>query len=358
MKILVKDLLKLNNRKCGVYLCGSEVENLVKFNEFDEFQVKPEIFDEIDERDLGKGEDRIPFESHHFTIACDESLQRQSNSLEDIIEDYMGGKYPDDLDNSVYSGYIDFYDGVPIMIRLLNISLNTKKTYYLNREYLEKFRNDILFKMNRHFIIPPVVIDIDEVSLEARYTTDNIKIKVSELDNPKYTFDCNTKMTDNLRELFTDDWFEGEPRIHEELLFLINGLTLEDDIKPIPLSKTPRISLSTYTDYEDDDAEWWDYGTSIWTLNLDGKPVILYSVDDGYYTEEGYSFVLDDEKFKEVRQLIRDIIVPKLEPIPEELFVTEDTELEFEDNDYMRHEIIDNTLHCIINTETYNNMKG
>ena len=54
MKMTVKDLLKLNRKGIGTYLCGfdegEDLEHLVKFEKPNKYQFVPEIMDEVDDR--------------------------------------------------------------------------------------------------------------------------------------------------------------------------------------------------------------------------------------------------------------------------------------------------------------------
>ena len=372
MKMTVKELLKLNRKAIGTYLYGfeegQELEYLVKFEKPNKYQFIPEIMDEVDDKYFNKYfGDNAPFKSYHFTIACDDTLSNVSNTLDDIIDLYFMNDENLPLNGVIYSGDMDFYEDKLIMIRLYDIDVKLIKIYYFNEEYLNKFRHDIVFKMNEwsEDIMAENDNHLSEDGKKALFCltwNENVEFDMEKLGHPKYIFDANTEISYEMKRKFmgcNKEWFsDGLPKIHENLLFILVGLPVDDrtdDVKPIPLSEMPRISLSMYECFEEDGKEYFNEETSIWSINLDGKPILLYCVQDGYYSANDDFLVLDKAGFDETRELLRNIAIPKLADIPKELILTEDSEITFECmDDIIRYEVIDNTLHCIISTELYN----
>lgn len=366
MKIKVKDLLNLNRKDLKVFSV-EEYHRVMQFEPHDTKQVLPLLNDELEERDLINRGKRIPFTCTRVNVS--ESVNNGETKimirLDDIVENYverdfrnMGG-----IDSGIFIVNIYYYDGKPIIISKENMAWNVTEMYFMNREYLNKFRNDVLFVVHNTF--GPKHIGTRQFHIEG-CGNDRIDVDLDNMEKLFMTFDSKTDTDQELiKKIFCDSDFKGEPCVPSVVLQSIAGYPIDDsnvntadDFAPLPIKNHPRLSLSLHLnsdelpeDYFEGDWDW--QSSSIWTLNIDGIPTLLYMLEDAYYVQSDWVYILNEEKYPELTKIIRDLYVPEFKEIPDSEFVTEEDEIEIDDSELITHEIRDNTLYSIVHLDKY-----
>ena len=367
MKIKVKDLLALERKECGFYLV-EELDTLLKLNNPTNLQILPEIPDELENRDLViRGSDvSLNYKHYEYSYAVD-----SCGNNRDRIECMLENAAIDNViqDTSTYAVFVDFYDDKPIIIKLWDISLHTTKMYFMNKDYLQKFRNDWLFKAYASFI--PHKINMNDIFIpEENYLhyinrrdgmENFIGKTVEEIVNthPYAIFTSKNihSMSDIIEKVFVDKSFNKTACIPDAVIHSIVGYPVAGDtdknyFQPLPIEKVDRLSLVLLTEYKDDETHSWEDMCTLWMLQVDGENTLLWYMEDGYFVETDYVYMINESKFTELQSIIAEIYTPKFYDIPDSEFVTEDDEIEIVDTEFISHEI-DGRIKCTINTSLY-----